>query len=256
MIVHHVTQGSAEWLALRCGRPTASCFEKIVTATGKPSKQAEAYLYDLLAELMLGRPLEAPKFSWMERGSDLEADAVAWYGFQRDVEPEVIGFCTTDDGRIGASPDRLVGSDGLLETKCPSPGVHLSYFLRPERGVDGEYRPQVQGQLYVTGRKWCDIVSYHPELPGVIVRVERDEEYIALLAAGLKTFCDRLAEERGKLQARGLIREPAALAENSDDFISDADVDAIALAEIFCGLSEISRAVCRQAVPLKRGGDC
>lgn len=225
MIVHDVVQGSAEWMSLRAGRPTASCFDKILTPTGKASEQAEGYMYDLLAELMLG-PLEAPKFPWMERGNDLEADAVAWYGFQRDVELRVIGFCTTDDGLIGASPDRLVGEEGLLECKCPSPGVHLSYFLHPARGVDKKYKPQIQGQLYVTGRKWVDIVSYHPELPGVIVRVERDEEYIAKLDAGLKMFCQLLAQQRAELEGRGLIRGKRQ-PESGDFDLTDADIDKI-----------------------------
>jgi len=224
MIVHNVRQGSPAWMELRRGVPTASCFEKIITPTGKPSAQAEKYMYDLLAEFVLGRPLEGLKMPWMERGSELESDAALWYGFQRDVEPEVIGFCTTDDGRIGASPDRLVGEEGLLELKCPSPGVHVQYLLYPARGVDKAYYPQVQGQLYVTGRKWTDVVSYHPELPSVIVRVARDEEFIALLGSSLKTFCEELAKGKAELERRGLILQPD---EEPEEFLSEADADLI-----------------------------
>ena len=205
MITHNVTQGSEEWRRLRIGVPTASEFHRILTPTGKPSKSAEPYLCSLLGELMMGRPLDAPSFPWMQRGHDLESDAANWYELQCDIATTIVGFCTTDDGRIGASPDRLVGDDGLLEIKCPSPDVHVRYLLFPDRSVDSEYRVQVQGQLYVTGRQWCDIVSYHPELPSVIVRVERDEEYIATLRSALTAFCESLAEGKAQLLDRGLL---------------------------------------------------
>lgn len=205
MIRHDVKQGSEEWRRLRMGVPTASEFHKILTPTGKPSKQAEGYKYELLAELMMGRPLDAVAYPWMIRGNEMESDAALWYEMQRDVTTEVIGFCTTDDGLIGASPDRLVGEEGNLELKCPSPAVHVKYLLYPQHGVDAEYKTQVLGQLHVTGRQWCDVVSYHPELPSVIVRVERDEEYIALLDAALKEFCVQLAEGKAELERRGLL---------------------------------------------------
>jgi len=199
-------QGSVEWRRARMGVPTASSFHRIITPkTAKPSQQSEAYLHELLAELMLGRPLDSVSYPWMSRGSELEEEAGNWYEFERDVATEVVGFCTTDDGLFGASPDRLVGDEGLLELKCPSPAVHVGYLLFPQRGVDAEYRCQVQGQLLVTERQWCDIVSYHPELPKVIVRVERDEEYIALMRAALADFCARLAEGKAELQRRGLL---------------------------------------------------
>jgi len=199
-------QGSAEWRLARAGVPTASSFHRIITPkTGKPSEQAKAYLHELLAEIMLGRPLDSPSYPWMSRGLELEEDAANWYEFERDVEIETVGFCTTDDGRFGASPDRLVGEDGELELKCPSPAVHLGYLLYPQQGVDAVYKCQVQGQLLVTERKWADVVSYHPELPKVIVRVNRDEDYIALMRAALDDFCAKLAEGKAELERRGLL---------------------------------------------------
>lgn len=205
MILHNVKQGSEEWRRLRMGVPTASEFDRILTPTGKRSESAEPYMYDLLAELMMGRPLDAPSFPWMQRGHDLEADAALWYELQKDVITRVVGFCTTDDGLIGASPDRLVGEGGQLEVKCPKPETHVRYLLFPHKGVDAKYRVQIMGQLYVTGRQWCDVVSYHPELPSVIVRVERDEEYIGKLAEALKEFCVRLAEGKAELERQGLL---------------------------------------------------
>lgn len=205
MKFYDVVQGSEEWRRLRMGVPTASEFHRILTAGGKPSKSAEPYMFELLGELMMGRPMDAPSFPWMQRGNDLESDAANWYELQRDTATQIVGFCTTDDGLIGASPDRLVGDDGLLELKCPKPETHVRYLLFPQRGVDGEYKVQVQGQLYVTERAWCDVVSYHPEIPSVIVRVERDEEYIAKLDAALHAFCEQLAMAKAELQRRGLI---------------------------------------------------
>ena len=187
------------------GVPTASAFDRILTPGGKPSKSAEGYKFELLGELMMGRPLDSPKYLWMERGNELEEEAANWYEFQTDTALEIVGFCTTDDGLIGASPDRLVGDDGLVELKCPKPENHVRYLLFPDRGVEKDYAVQVQGQLYVTERKWCDIVSYHPDLPRVIVHVERDEEYIALLDAALKEFCVQLAEGKAELERRGLL---------------------------------------------------
>jgi hypothetical protein len=200
-------QGSEAWRRARMGVPTASQFNRILTPTGRPSKQAEHYIYELLAELMMGRPLDSESYPWMQRGIDLEEDAALWYEMQRDVTTDTIGFCMTDDGTIGASPDRLVGDDGLLEIKCPSPAVHVQYLLYPQRGVDAEYRVQVMGQLYVAERKWCDVVSYHPELPKVIVRVERDDEYIALLDDALRKFCEQLKEGKEELRRQNLLAE-------------------------------------------------
>lgn len=207
MIVHDVIQGSEEWRRLRMGVPTASEFHRILTPTGKPSKSAEPYMLQLLGELLMGRPMDAPSFPWMQRGTELESDAANWYELQCDVATRVVGFCTTDDGLIGASPDRLVGEDGLLEIKCPAPETHVRYLLFPDRGVDDAYHVQVQGQLYVTERAWCDVVSYHPELPSVIVRVTRDEEYIAKLDAALRAFCEQFALAKAELQRRGLLPE-------------------------------------------------
>jgi hypothetical protein len=204
-----MAQGSAEWRKARLGIPTASSFHRIITPkTAKPSAQAEAYLHELLAELMLGRPLDNISYPWMSRGSDLEEEAASWYEFETDTSTEVVGFCTTDDGRYGASPDRLVGTDGGLELKCPSPAVHVKYLLYPKQGPDAEYRCQIMGQMLVTERKFVDIVSYHPDLPKVIIRVDRDEDYIALMRAALDDFCERLAEGKAELERRGLLAMP------------------------------------------------
>src|SRR5262245_45091449 len=119
MIIHDVVQGSTSWLQLRAGIPTASQFDQIITPSGKPSKSAERYMLTLLAERLMGHPITENVSMWMKRGSEMEADAVAFYQLQTDSDTVPVGFITNDEGTIGASPDRLVGEEGLLEIKCP-----------------------------------------------------------------------------------------------------------------------------------------
>lgn len=194
-------QGSPEWFAARVGLPTASCFAELITPkTMKPSKSADRYLRRLLAEWQLGRPLDDASSGFMERGKEMEADADRWYQFQRSVDTVPVGLCLRDDRKVGASPDRLVGEDGLVELKVPSAEVHMGYLLLPQTLVD-EYHVQVQGELYVTGRAWADLVSYNPEIPSVLVRCERDQVFIAALAEIVDAFVARLEDAKARLRA-------------------------------------------------------
>lgn len=199
MKIHNVRQGTEEWARLRIGIPTASCFAKIITPkTLKPSSQADMYMCQLIAEAILGMPLDAEASQFMERGSALEKEAVAFYELERDTTTAAVGFVTLDDGSAGCSPDRLVGDDGLLEIKCPSPAVHVAYRL----GVDAvaeKYKAQAQGQLWITGRRWVDCLSYHPDMPPALTRTERDEAFIEALAAEVQQFNLRLEAARATL---------------------------------------------------------
>lgn len=205
MIVHDVIQGSTEWLNLRSGIPTASEFDKIITPGGKPSKSAEPYRFALLAERMMGHPRIEFMSRWMDRGSQMEAEAISFYEFQRDVETVKVGFVTNDEGTIGASPDRFVGDNGLLEIKVPSESTHVSYLLK--KAVDSAYYPQVQGQLWIAEREFVDILSYHPEMPPALIRVERDDDFIADLRAAVLAFTDVLDEQFSYLVERGWVKE-------------------------------------------------
>lgn len=228
MKIHNVPQGSPEWLQLRSGIPTASEFNRILTPGGKPSKQAEGYMHSLLAEWIVGHPFQDIETKWMERGEVLEAEAVKAYAFETDSDPEPVGFVTNDAGTAGASPDRLVGADRLLEIKCPKHSTHVGYMLT--RRADEDYIPQLQGQLWITGRKAVDIVSYHPEMGAVIVAVTRDEEYIAKLEAAVDAFIGVMLAARVELEERygPFIRVTAQKPADADPFgITDADVDAI-----------------------------
>lgn len=196
MQIHNVEQGSDEWHAVRLGIPTASEFAKILTPTGKLSAQAEAYANKLVAEKLAGKRLESFEGNdWTERGNELEAAAVSYYEVLTDSTTEKVGFVTA--GECGCSPDRLVGDDGLLEIKCPAPHTHVHYMLTGK--IEQKYTPQVQGQLMITGRKWCDLLSYHPDLPPVLIRIERDEDYIEALRGAIKELNKDIAEKFVKL---------------------------------------------------------
>ncbi len=205
MKVYHVQQGSIEWAELRRGRPTASEFGKIVTPTGKISEQARKYAHLLVAEELLGRSLiSLDELEWVARGKELEPDAATLYEFEKDVDTQPIGFITTDDGLIGASPDRLIGNGGILEIKCPAPQTHVGYMID---GFNNLYKPQVQGQLLVSEHEWADWMSYCPLLQPVVERVYRDEPYIKLLREALDKFCAMKAAMLETARARGLYAE-------------------------------------------------
>lgn len=219
MIVHNVTQGTTKWANLRAGKPTSSMFGSIVTPkTGKLSAQSVGYMHHLLAERMLGRPLDGPITFSMERGSGMEAEAVAAYEFLSGTATTEVGFITTDDGRYGASPDRLAGEDGLVEIKCPEPKTHVGYLLHEPASV--RYRPQIQGQLLVTGRDWVDIMSYCPGMPEALVRVERDDKYLETLENALEAFCATLDDAWERLQSE----YPAIVPEEEPFGVSRDDV--------------------------------
>lgn len=195
-------QNTPEWLALRLGIPTASEFDRLITPkTMKPSASAAGYLHEKLAEWALGSPLDEGDSIWMERGVDLETEAAATYGWETDTFPEKAGFFLTDDRMAGASPDRLVGDDGILEIKCPSAKVHVGYLFG---SVAEAYRCQVQGLLWVTERRWVDVMSFNPAMPNAIVRVERDEKFIEALSEAVGAFVGRLKAGREELLRRGL----------------------------------------------------
>ena len=201
MKIHNCEQCSPEWHQLRLGIPTASEFHKIMTAKKRQlSTQSAGYMNTLLAEWMLGEPLEAFESPWMERGKALEAEAVRSYEFDRDCTALAVGFVTTDDGMIGASPDRLVGDVGLLEQKCPSAPVHVGHMLN--MALDDDHITQVQGQLWVSEREWCDVQSYYPGLPSVIVCAQRNEEFIKDLSTCVRSFVEVMQKARETLAQR------------------------------------------------------
>lgn len=199
MIVVDCEQGTEEWLVLRAGIPTASMFSKIITSTGKASTSANAYMNALLADWYVGRPVDAWEGNeWTQRGNELEPRARKLYEMIVGEETKQVGFCFKDDGRtVGCSPDSFVGEDGLLEIKCPKASTLIGYML--EERLPTTYKAQVQGQLWITGRQWCDFLAYHPDFKPVIIRVERDEKFIAALEGLVNIFIEVMILKRDHL---------------------------------------------------------
>lgn len=183
------TQGSPEWHAKRCGRITASRF-KSVMALGKkdkkPLQERDDYLAELVLERLTGKSIGIPMTPPMLYGKDVEPHARAAYEAARGVLVRQVDFIIHPEHPfVGASPDGLVDADGGMEAKCPwNPIIHMRTLIN---GMPDEHIPQVQGNLWVTGRKWWDFISYDPrqipELRLYVQRIERDAGYIASLQA-------------------------------------------------------------------------
>lgn len=177
-------QGSEEWLKLRLGVATASNFDKIITSTGKESTTLPKYALELATQYLLTEPEPSYKNEAMQRGNELEPFARQAYEEATFEAVDQISMFLSDCGNYGASPDGLVGNDGLIEIKCPLATTHLKYLI--DNKLPTDYVAQVQGLLWVSGRKWCDFISYHPSFIAdkqlLTVKVERDEAFIAELA--------------------------------------------------------------------------
>lgn len=202
-------QGTPEWFAARLGIVTASSMEKIISPTGEASKQADGYANQLLAEMITGEPSDAwGGNSFTARGKEYEEEAAKYYAMTRGVDLETIGFCTTDDGRVGASPDRFVGSDGMLEIKTGLSSVVVEYLLSGK--LEQKHRPQTQCGLYVTGRKWVDTMLYNPLMKPIVIRAVRNEVYIARMCEYLDAFNIKLEANKKVLMSLGYLDLPVA----------------------------------------------
>ena len=189
---------------MRAGLPTASEFENLITPLWKPREGAgrETYLFQKRAEKLLGAPLEDHGSSWaMDQGSIREMEARPWFEFATGIKVDRAGFVTTDDDRIGCSPDGLIGEDGGLELKCPQPNTHLQYLLAGV--VPKQYLAQVHGSMFVTGRKWWYFLSYSRSFPPLLIKVERDEKVIAAISAAVYSFVADLDEKFAQVMAMG-----------------------------------------------------
>lgn len=216
MIIHtSCQQGSLEWLALRAGVVTASEFDNIVSPgkwevrTGETPK---TYLATKLAERWLGSPLPGGMTIEMEAGQIREEEAIPWFEFSKGMQIDRVAFVTTDDGKIGCSPDGLIGETSGVEIKCPLAHTHVKYLMAGT--VPNDYLCQVHGAMLVTGRTTWQFVSYRRRFPALIVRVERDERICAMLKEALDTFnakldaaFDRLCELNGGPPKRPVISQ-------------------------------------------------
>ncbi len=188
MIIHDVEQGSEAWLKCRLGIPTASEFSRLVTSKGERSKSLEPYAGELAAELFAGKPLEGFDGVWLNRGKELEAEACDLYAFTTDANVQRVGFITLDDATAGCSPDALVNDDGGLEVKCLKIERHVAavHYHQKHGRCPTDYVMQVQGCLWVTGRKWWNLCFYNPDMPPLIIRQTPDLAMHAAIADGVR----------------------------------------------------------------------
>lgn len=184
--IFNCEQGTPDWFEARRGVVTASRFSDVL-AKGQGITRRK-YLLTLAGEAITGEVAESYSNAHMERGHIMEADARNLYAFAHDVEPELVGFMRR--GRAGASPDSLIGTDGLLEIKSKLP--HLQLDVLDNGKLPSEHVAQVQGQLWVSGRAYCDFLSYWPRLPLFVIRVERDDAYISALEQAVADFVGEL----------------------------------------------------------------
>lgn len=199
-------QGSPEWFAIRCGLATASRFSDVLAKikTGEAASRRN-YRAQLVCERLTGVPAEAFESSAMKWGTETEPFARAAYEAFSGELVEQVAFIKHEKLATGASPDGLIGDDGLLEIKCPNTATHIDTLLK---GMSADHNPQVQGQLWITGRQWVEFVSFDPRLPGRlqlhIQRVPRDQPYIDNLEKEIALFLfevDSLVAELEKVAA-------------------------------------------------------
>lgn len=197
MKILDIQQQTPEWYQARAGVPSASNFDKVVTTKGELSKQVEKYAFQLAGEAILGTKEETYQNDAMKRGVMLEPEARLCYEVMTGNSVQQVGLCIADGG-YACSPDGLVGDDGLLEIKCPSLAVHVSYLI--DNALPSDYFQQVQGQMLVTGRKWCDFCSYYPGLKTLIIRVNRDDVFCNKLHDALVGLVKNVSEIVSKIK--------------------------------------------------------
>lgn len=181
MIIVDCEQRSEQWHQARRGVITASAADRLLTAT-----KLKTYAQTLLVESLTNETRDVFVNESMQWGIDHEQEAIDWYYFTTGEPTIQVGFCLHDDiCSYGCSPDGLIGDDGLIEVKCPTSRIHIENI---DNGPSSVYIAQMQWQMYVTNRQWCDFVSYDPRFPddlrGAIFRVARDEHMIEQLKKG------------------------------------------------------------------------
>jgi len=185
-------QGTIEWLRQRAGKVTASRIADLMakTKTGWGASR-ENYKAQLVAERLTGEPAESFTNAAMQWGTEKEPEARNAYSFRYDVDVVEVGMIDHPViAMTGASPDGLIGADGMVEFKCPNTATHISTLLGGE--IPGKYRLQMLWQMACTGRQWNDFVSYDPRLPEemrmFVRRLDRDDAAIAEIEAAVSAF--------------------------------------------------------------------
>ena len=202
-MIEMMDQGSGEWFAVRVGKVTASRVADILAKTKSGySTSRDNYMAQLVCERLTNQKAESFTNAAMQHGTETEPLARAAYEALKDVLVDEVGFVPHPTIQMaGASPDGLVGDDGLLEIKAPNTATHIDTLL--SESVPTKYFTQMQFQMACTGRKWCDFVSFDNRLPEelqlFVKRVPRDETYIKLMEAEIVQFIAELDEKIAKL---------------------------------------------------------
>ena len=189
-------QGSPEWFAARSGIPTGTDFADMITAVkGDLSKSSDKLIAELIDQIV--RPdMQEQTFTGnrhTERGKELEPQAGAWFSFMTGLKIHQVGLCVRDDGRVGCSPDYLVGADGGLEIKCPDGKTHVSYMLG--NVLPDEYKQQVHGSMVVTGRRYWYFLSYCHGYKPFLIKVEWDD-YTDKVSTAIESFLEAFEEAK------------------------------------------------------------
>jgi putative phage-type endonuclease len=177
MIIHNIEQGSEAWFAARCGRVTGIRFKALVAGEGTATYKD--LVTNIVCEIITNKAEETYSNAIMEHGIETEPIARLEYVFLFETEVKTAGFITPDEDHkyftwIGISPDGLLPEEGILEIKCPLMRTHFEYIEANK--LPAEYRYQVQGQLFVTGLKYCDFMSFVDGMKPFIIRVYPDLE--------------------------------------------------------------------------------
>ena len=194
--MNEIEQRTEEWFAARLGKVTASRVADVMakTKTGY-SASRDNYMAQLVVERITGEKAESFTNAAMQWGTDQEPFARAAYEAATGQMVEDVAFVPhpTIDG-AGASPDGLVGADGLCEIKCPNTSTMIDTLLKG--AIPSKYVAQMQFQMACTGRVWCDYVSFDPRMPAkaqlFVKRLERDDEYIANMEGEINKFLSEL----------------------------------------------------------------
>ena len=200
-----IEQRTDEWFASRCGKVTASRIADVMakTKTGYGAGRAN-YMAQLVAERLTGTTESGFTNAAMQWGTEKEPEARECYSFHRGLPVVEEGFVPHPAiDMAGASPDGLVGDDGLVEIKCPNTATHIDTLLGA--AIDDKYVKQMQFQMACCGRQWCDFASYDPRL-GVemqlhVRRVERDDALIAEIEEAVAAFLSELDDKVARLTA-------------------------------------------------------
>jgi putative phage-type endonuclease len=204
-------QGTDEWLAERVGKVTASRIGDLMAKTKSgPGAARKNYMAELLTERLTGQPKEGFTSTAMQWGTEQEPRARAMYSFLTENDVVETGFVPHPDILMtGASPDGLVGDNGLVEIKCPNTATHIETLRGAS--IDGKYIKQMHWQMVCCKRDWCDFVSFDPRLPEPmqlhVQRVERDDKLADEITQAVEQFLTELNQAEADLRARYELKE-------------------------------------------------